>query len=205
MIDSLWDWTLRAARDAAASPSPTPGGGSIAMVSGAFGLSLIVMGLEITRAKAASAELDLALAEGRALLATLSAHADRDIQVFAEYMQALRLPKASDAERAARSSALQAATIAATRAPLTAAGDCLLALRFAERVAPLVRANVISDLLGGSDLLLGALKAVLRNVDVNLPGLHDDALRTQLSNQARDTVQQADSCHASIAARAPRA
>jgi formiminotetrahydrofolate cyclodeaminase len=42
-------------------------------------------------------------------------------------------------------------------------------------------------------------------VDINLPGLHDEALRTQLSNQARDTAQQADACYASIAARAPRA
>jgi formiminotetrahydrofolate cyclodeaminase len=205
MTDSLWDWSLRKARDAAASPSPTPGGGSIAMVSGAFGLSLIVMGLEITRAKVASAEVDSVLAEGRALLATLSDHADRDIEVFEQYMQALRLPKATDEERAARSSALQSATIAATRAPLSAAGDCLAALRYAERAARLVRANVVSDLLGGSDMLLGALKAVLRNVDINLPGLHDEALRTQLSNQARATAQQADACYASIAALAPRA
>ena len=170
------------------------------MVSGALGLSLIVMGLEITRAKAVSAEVDAALAEGRSLLATLSDHADRDIEVFEQYMRALRLPKASDEDRAARSSALQSATIAATRAPLSAAGDCLAALRYAERAAQLVRANVASDLLGGSDMLLGALKAVLRNVDINLPGLHDAALRTQLSNQGgADTAQQADAAYASIA------
>jgi formiminotetrahydrofolate cyclodeaminase len=46
---------------------------------------------------------------------------------------------------------------------------------------------------------------VLRNVAINLPGLHDEALRAQLSNQARDTAQQAEACYTSIVALAPRA
>jgi methenyltetrahydrofolate cyclohydrolase len=204
MTDSIWDWSLRKARDAAASPSPTPGGGSVALLSGTFGLSLVLMALEIARAKAPSAALDAALTQGRELLSALSAHVDADVAVFEQYMAALKLPKASEPERDARAAALQSAISAATRAPLMAAEDCLRALRCAENAARLVRANVVSDLLGGSDILLGALKAALRNVDINLPTLKDEALRAQLSAQAIETARQADACYASILALAAR-
>jgi methenyltetrahydrofolate cyclohydrolase len=204
MTDSIWDWSLGKARDAAASPSPTPGGGSVALLSGTFGLSLVLMALEITRAKAPSAALEAALTRGRALLSALSAHVDADVAVFEQYMAALKLPKASEPERAARAAALQTAIGAATRSPLMAAEDCLRALRCAEEAARLVHANVVSDLLGGSDILLGALKAVLRNVDINLPALKDEALRAQLSTQALDTARQAEASYASILALAPR-
>jgi formiminotetrahydrofolate cyclodeaminase len=205
MSDSIWDWTLRRARDAAASSSPTPGGGSIASLSGAFGLSLILMALEITRAKAPSDALDALLGEGRSLLDTLSEHVDRDVAVFEQYMYALRLPKANESERAARNSAVQAAVLAATLSPLTAAEGCLRGLGYAERAASLVRVNVVSDLLGGSDLLLGALKAVLRNVDINLPALHDESTRSHLSTRAIETAARAEACHARIVASAPHA
>jgi formiminotetrahydrofolate cyclodeaminase len=203
MTDSIWDWSLRKARDAAASPSPTPGGGSVALLTGTFGLSLILMALEITRAKVPSAALDAAQSEAHALLHALSEHVDRDVAVFEQYMAALKLPKASESERAARAAALQSAISAATHAPLMAAEDCLRALRCAENAARLVRANVASDLLGGSDILLGALRAALRNVDINLPSLRDLALRGQLAAQASETARQAEACYARILALAP--
>ena len=45
------------------------------------------------------------------------------------------------------------------------------ALRLAEKAVPLTHEHVVSDVGAGTGLLEGALKAVLFNVDVNLPSL----------------------------------
>jgi formiminotetrahydrofolate cyclodeaminase len=51
-----------------------------------------------------------------------------------------------------------------------------------------VKTQVQSDILAGIDLLQGALDAVLRNVDINLPYVADDETRTRLAEQ-RDQLR----------------
>jgi methenyltetrahydrofolate cyclohydrolase len=181
---SLWDLSLSAALEQTASGSPTPGGGSIAPMSAAFGLGLVIMALEVSGNKQPSAALTEALAQGRSQLAELAAFVDRDVAVFQGYMDALRLPKGTQAEQAARDSARAAASMEAARTPLKAAEACLRALVFAHSSAAYVSKNVWSDLLAGADLLIGALKAVLRTVDINLPMLKDAASRQAIAERA---------------------
>src|SRR6516164_2939024 len=132
MSDTLWTQSLAQFRDAVASDAPTPGGGSVAMVSAAFGLGLVVMALEITHKKQEPGpeadEVAGLLAKARALLARLAEHADEDVRVFDAYMSALRLPKQTDEEKAARKTAMQQALVNATRAPLAAARDAVTAM-----------------------------------------------------------------------------
>lgn len=200
MTDSLWDLTLRDALSATAGPSATPGGGSIAPVTSAFGLGLVVMALEVTQAKQPSEALASAIARGRALLGSLAEHADRDVVVFATYMQALGLPKADAAQQAARSAALQEAVLGATAAPLTAAEACLEGLRYSESIAALVQRNVWSDLLAGADLIFGSLKAVLRSVDINLPAVRDEAARNGFATRARAIAAEGGAVYARLEA-----
>jgi formiminotetrahydrofolate cyclodeaminase len=198
MTDSLWELSLRDALTATAGPSATPGGGSNAPVTSAFGLGLVVMALEVTQAKQPSEALANAIARGRALLSTLAGHADRDVLVFATYMQALGLPKADAAQQAARSAALQAAVLGATEAPLTAAEACVEGLRYSEAIASLVQRNVWSDLLAGADLMFGSLKAVLRSVDINLPAVRDEAARNTFADRARAIAAEASAVYARL-------
>ncbi|HEY2736655.1 MAG TPA: cyclodeaminase/cyclohydrolase family protein, partial [Polyangiales bacterium] len=156
------------------------------------------MALEISKKKAGSAELEALLVEARALLERLSEHADRDVQVFEAYMRALRLPKASESEQTERRAALRAATKVATEAPLMAAEDHLRALVLAARASGSIESNVRSDLYAGADLLLGATKASLRSVDINLPNLDDETLHAEVSARARALAQQTDALHAEI-------
>lgn len=202
MSDSLWTMSLHDALLATASPSPTPGGGSIAPVSGAFGLSLMVMALEVTNAKQPSDALAAAIGQGRALLDALAAHADRDVLVFQTYMHALSLPKADAAQQAARRDALQAAVLDAARVPLAAAESCLAALEYGESIGALVQRNVVSDLVAGADLLLGALKAVLRSVDINLPVLRDENARREIAERAAQVAARAQDVYARVCATA---
>jgi formiminotetrahydrofolate cyclodeaminase len=119
----------------------------------------------------------------RGLMAQLSADADADVQAFRAYMAALKLPKESDEEKARRKEALQTASRGATEAPLLAARHMVAALRLAEMAPPLTHPHVISDVGAGTGLLEGALKAVLFNVDVNLPSLTDAELKAALAEE----------------------
>ncbi|HEX4459358.1 MAG TPA: cyclodeaminase/cyclohydrolase family protein [Polyangia bacterium] len=179
---TLWQLRLDEFRDQTASAAPTPGGGSVACVCATLGAGLVIMAGEITRKTkpaAELAELDRLLDELRALSAQLSASAEADVAVFGDFMAALKLPRGSDDEKAARKQAIGRAAVAACEAPLEAAGAMRLCLTLTANGGALIKPEVESDVKAGADLLRGALTAVLYNVDINLPYVPDgDVKRT---------------------------
>ncbi len=180
MADSLWSDAAQSLLERTASADPTPGGGSVSMLAGSFGLGLVLMALEVSRnRKDAPQGLDPLLAEGRPLLEAARRSVDADVEVFDAFMAALRLPKASDDEKARRRSAMQEATVRATEVPLAAAGLCASGLDLAERAAGIAHKNLLSDVAAGARVLAAAGRAALLNVDANLSGLKDEALRTR--------------------------
>ncbi len=211
--DTVWRWGLGEFRDRTASADPTPGGGSAAMATAAVGIGLVLMALRVTATKAAAKDADGAatleplIAAGSGLMAELSAHADTDMAVFEGYMAALRLPKGTDAEKEARRDRLAEATMAATEAPLNAAGSVLEALAIADQAADRAQAGIVSDVAAGAALLHGAGVAVLYNVDINLKSIKDadiaadyatsrDHLRRQIAERHRAVT---DRCAARLA------
>lgn len=179
-LDSVWRWSLADFRDRTASDAPTPGGGSAAMVSATIGLGLVLMALRVTARKASDPErLAPVIASADGLLAELSAHADADIAAFEGYMAALRLPKGSDEEKAARRVALARAGEAGTETLLNAAQSTLEALDLADQAARLAQENILSDVGAGAALLHGAIMAVLFTVDINLPAIKDPELSAE--------------------------
>jgi methenyltetrahydrofolate cyclohydrolase len=197
---TLWTLTLADFRRELGSRAPTPGGGSAACVCGSIGLGLVVMALELSRpAKGEpSAELVQLLERSTALDAEIQRHADRDVEAFSAYMRALKLPRASLAEQAARGLALSVAAQAAAEAPLAAGRDLLAALQLAARAGVLVKPSLASDVLGGVDLLLGAVSALLRNVDINLPAVNEAKVRERLKNERRRLQTEALVAHARV-------
>ena len=173
---SLWNLTAGELLTRAASGEPTPGGGSVAAIAGALGLGLVCMALEVSaRRKDAAPEVSELLEQSTRQLELLKAHPDADVTAFENYMAALALPKADDAQKAQRKEAVQAASVAATEAPLAAARDLLTALELAERVADLSHRSIVSDVGAGAHLLGAALQATLLNVDINLGSLPEEA------------------------------
>ena len=184
--ETLWNPGLAAFRDATASAEPTPGGGSVAAVSATLGLGLVIMALEISAKRKDAVQPEEArrlIAEAHEVMERLGADADEDIRAFRAYMKALKLPKATDEEKDSRKGALQTASRRATEAPLVAARHMVEALRLAGRALPLTHLHVVSDIGAGTGLLEGALKAVLFNVDVNLPSLADAEMKARLAGE----------------------
>ena len=188
--------------DAFASNAPVPGGGSAAAVAGALGVSLLVMAASLPKSKTGAPEEAADLAEAAARLRplrdTLVQLIDADSNAYRSVMAALKLPKASADEKAARAVALQSTMQAATDVPL----DVMRASQQALAGAVIVARNVYrlagSDVAMGIELLGATVRGSALSIDGNLGGITDAsytarvaAERDQLAEDSRRDEDQA--------------
>lgn len=179
--ESLWSESVNDVLRQTASTSPVPGGGSIGALSATLGLGLIIMALEITAKRelpeSHKSDVSALLQRARIHLERLKEHAPEDIRVFQAYMDALGLPKHTEEEKGRRRVAIDGALIRATKAPLAAGKDSYEGLCIAAASSPIVHDHVVSDVGAGAYLLLGATKAILLNVNINVRSLKDDEIK----------------------------
>ena len=181
--------------DAFSSTEAVPGGGSAAALAGAVGVSLLVMvaGLPKTRTGAPEETADLAEASSRLhpLRDALVELVDRDSDAYRQVLAAFRLPKGSDAEKAARTTAIDGATRAAIDAPLDTMRLCQQALRGAVIVASNGSRKATSDVGVAVELLVAALRGARLNVDINLAGVNDEAYTARIREEIDALVSDA--------------
>ncbi|MGZ4106827.1 MAG: cyclodeaminase/cyclohydrolase family protein, partial [Tumebacillaceae bacterium] len=191
---STFDQTIRTFVTAAASKSPTPGGGSIAALVTALGASMTSMVGNLTRgAKFAEVEAEMS-AVVEQMLATIKQSEElleADMASFDGYMAALKLPKDTDEQKQARSAALQTAATESTEVPLRLAALCRDALRHTQTIAETANKNVISDLGIAALLLEAAAQSALLTVDMNLPGLKNVEARTAFETERHAIAEEA--------------
>jgi formiminotetrahydrofolate cyclodeaminase len=188
---TTFDQPIRSFLTAAASNSHTPGGGSIAALAAALGASMTSMVANLTQgAKFADLEADMQRVadEMAANIRECDELLEADMQSFDTYMNALKLPKDTDEQKAARSQALQSAGIAATQVPLRLAELCRDAMVTSKTIAETANKNVISDLGVAALLLEAAAQSALLTVDINLPGLKDLDRKNQFT-ATRDGIE----------------
>ena len=175
--------------DAFASNEPVPGGGSAAALAGAVGVSLLVMvaGLPKTRTGTPeeAADLSEASARLRPLRDTLTALIDQDSEAYSAVLDAMRLPKESDADKAARRDAIDTAMRGATEVPMDTMRACQQALTGAVIVAGNGNPNAATDTGVAIELLLVGVRGAAMNVDVNVKSLSEAAFVTRVSAERR--------------------
>jgi glutamate formiminotransferase/formiminotetrahydrofolate cyclodeaminase len=161
--------------DSLAAPTPTPGGGSAAAAAAAMGAALVAMvaGLTLGKKKYAAVEEEMRSIqqEARELQQTLSQAVQEDAQAFEAILAAMRLPKETPAEAAARQQAMETATLQATRVPLETARRALRVMELARIAVEKGNLNAITDAATGFQLAQAALRAAAYNVRVNLAAL----------------------------------
>lgn len=170
---------LRTFADETASESVAPGGGSISAYVGALGASLGAMVANLSSHKAGWDERWQEFSDwaekGQRLKDELLALVDADTAAFNAIMAAFALPKGTDAEKAARSAAIQAATRRAIEVPfrvMQLACDALpLAVAMAEQGNP----NSVSDAGVGALCARAAVQGAYLNVRINVKGFADKA------------------------------
>ena len=193
----LIDFTCKGFAAETASESPAPGGGSISAYMGALGAALGTMVANLSSHKAGWddrwEEFSDWADRGQALLAELLHLVDEDTEAFNRIMAVFAMPKSTDEEKAARSAALQEATLYATEVPLRT-------MKAAVRVFPLVRAmaetgnpNSVSDAGVGALAARSAVLGACLNVKINAAGLKDreraGALVAEAESIAADAVR----------------
>lgn len=170
--------------DALASDAPAPGGGAAAGLAGAMGAALISMvtNLTIGRKKYADVEEEMkAIREqAEAIRVELTALAELDAQVFERVMEAYRLPRETDEQKAARKQAIREALKEATEVPLRMAEQAARLFELAVPLAEKGNKNAISDAGAGVQLANAAFETALLNVAINLSLLDDEAFAAQV-------------------------
>ena len=168
--------------DEVSSNSPAPGGGSVAALAGSLGAALAAMVANLTVGKAgyesAWAPLSSLAERAQLLKAALLRAVDDDTKAFDDVLAAMRLPKATEEQKAARASAIASAYEKATAVPLATARLCLQALELAEQAAASGNRNSTSDAGVGALLAKAGLDAALMNVRINLPSVREGAFKT---------------------------
>jgi formiminotetrahydrofolate cyclodeaminase len=164
VTESLWAVRASDLLSRTASSDPTPGGGSIAAVTGALGVGLMQMAVAVT----ADDGLDHLAARLDELQSRVVPAADSDVQDFEAVMSAYRLPRDDDAARAERQHAIEAATVGATERPLDLVAALVDALELSHELEPVVKRGIVSDVLAGRDLVVGSARAAIRTADINL-------------------------------------
>ena len=169
---SLLDLSVVSLLDRFASPDPTPGGGSAAALAGATGASLVAMVCAMPKTRTgASAErerLTVALGWAREAGARLRALVDEDSEAYDAVVTAYRLPKGTDAEKAARKDAVARAMSGAIAVPLRTAEACLVVLRAAGESLAHGNPNALSDAKTAGALAWAGLLGAAENVKINL-------------------------------------
>ncbi len=186
---------LRAFADATASESPAPGGGSVSAYVGALGAALGTMVANLSAHKAgwdARWEEFSAHAErGQRLKDELLALVDEDTAAFNAILAAFGLPKGTEAEKAARTAAIEAATRRATEVPfrvMQVAADALpLAAAMAEQGNP----NSASDAGVGALCARAAVQGAYLNVRINAKGLADRAFAERVVREGAELERRA--------------
>jgi formiminotetrahydrofolate cyclodeaminase len=171
-----------------ASGEPVPGGGSSAALNAALAAALIEMVANLTIGRkgfeAVDAEMRAVVEAAAALRAKLAADIDRDSDSYAQVLKAFQMPKATEAQKADRSRAVQEAFKQAARVPLGVARDAVAIMDLGRAVISKGNPNAASD--GAAGVLAARMAActAVYNVRINLGAIKDEPFTSELHREA---------------------
>ena len=198
----LIDLTVKGFADETSRESPAPGGGTISAYMGALGAALGTMVANLSSHKAGWdarwEEFSNWADKGQKIQAELMTLVDEDTEAFNRIMEAFGLPKKTEDEKAARSAAIQAATLFATQVPLHTMQASFKVFELCKAMAEEGNPNSVSDAGVG---VLAARAAVLGaglNVKINASGLKDRETADKLVGEANELIKKANELEAEI-------
>ncbi len=181
----LVDKSVREFLDETASNNPVPGGGSIAAHSGATAAALVEMVANLTIGKKKYAEIEVEMkgisVAASALRVELLEDVDRDSDAFHLVMDAFKMKKETDEEKASRREAIQKAMKHAAAVPLEVAKKSLQVMALSKVVVERGNSNAVTDGAVSAMMARTAVLSALYNVRINLGSIKDEELVKTLS------------------------
>lgn len=181
--------------DLLASKEAVPGGGGAAALTGALAAALTSMVCNLTLGKKKYEDVQMEISEllldAEVVRARLADLVNEDARVFAELMQAYKLPKVEVEDQFVRVKAISDCSIAASEVPWEIGQACLKVLLLADKAAAIGNQQLISD-AGVSGLLArAALRGACYNVLVNLTAIKDGEYIRNKLQQMKELKQRA--------------
>jgi len=181
---SLLKMNLREFCNETLSDSPAPGGGSVAALMGALGVSLGGMVANLSAGKRGWDDKieyfsDWAV-KAQQLKDELLALVDEDTAAFNKVMDAFGLPKESAEEKSARSVAVEQATKYAAEIPLKVMEMASRSYELLSEMAEKGNPTSISDVGVGALATRACIGGAAMNVRINLAGLKDEKFKSSL-------------------------
>lgn len=191
----LVDLTVEGFADETSSESPAPGGGSISAYMGALAAALGTMVANLSAHKAGWddrwEEFSNYAEGGRLLQERLMALVDEDTEAFNRIMSVFAMPKKTDEEKAARSKALQEATLYATEVPLRTMHAAYDTFDLLEAMVDKGNPASVSDAGVGALAARAAVLGAYLNVRINAAGLKDRQKADELLVEAAAVAEKA--------------
>ena len=192
----LLNMNLRDFANETASESPAPGGGSISAYVGSLGISLAAMVANLSshrrvwdsRWEEFSDWADRAQLQKDTLLKLV----DEDTNSFNAIIEAIRLPKGTDGEKAKRSQAIQDATRYAIEVPFKVMEQSLATFDIIKKMAEIGNPNSVTDAGVGALCARAAIHGAFLNVKINVTGLKDKKYVDKVLKKGKQMITKAD-------------
>ncbi len=175
-----------------ASESPAPGGGSISAAMGSFGAALATMVANLSSHKAGWderwEEFSNWAEKGKYYMEQLTKMVDEDTNAFNKIMNAFGLPKGTDEEKAARTKAIEDATIYAIEVPFKVMQLCYESMEVIKAMAEIGNPNSVTDAGVGALAARSGVMGAFLNVKINAAGLKDKSVTQSYIEKGNEIV-----------------
>ena len=202
------DETIAAFLGQLAARVPAPGGGATAALHAAQSAALVAMVARYSNGGRYDAELMARIiTEADMLRDQALTLAEDDAAAFGAVSAAYQLLKETAELQEARSAAIAEALIGAARPPAEVIRTALRLIELAEELLPAGNRNVITDVAAAAEAARAAAVTARVNIEVNLRGIKDAAIRAELTATAALTdeiVVRADQVVAAVRAEISR-
>lgn len=191
----LADLTIKEFNDLMASDAPAPGGGSASALVGALGASLGTMVANLSGNKRGwDAKMETFSAwglKGQELKTRLVALIDEDTAAYNKVLAAIRLPKKTDEDKAARKAAIEAANKQAALVPFQIVETAFGCFDLLDAMAKEGLAASVTDAGVGALCAQMAVEGSSLNVLINLGSIDDQAFCEDLKAKVKDLRERA--------------
>ena len=198
----LIDLTVKHFAEETSRESPAPGGGTIAAYMGALAAALGTMVANLSSHKRGWdtqwEKFSRWADRGQEQIAELLELVDEDTEAFNRIMSAFALPKQTAEDKAARSKAIQEATLYATQVPLHTMQAAYCTFDICRAMAEEGNPNSVSDAGVGALAARAAVLGAGLNVKINVGGLKDRETADRLIAEANQLIAKANEAEKEI-------
>lgn len=198
----LIDLTVKHFAEETSRESPAPGGGTIAAYMGALAAALGTMVANLSSHKrgwdAQWEKFSRWADRGQEQIAELLELVDEDTEAFNRIMSAFALPKQTAEDKAARSKAIQEATLYATQVPLHTMQAAYRTFDICRAMAEEGNPNSVSDAGVGALAARAAVLGAGLNVKINAGGLKNRETADRLIAEANQLIAKANEAEKEI-------